>query len=151
MRPGDAKLGNQAETAPRRHGPPEPASPPRSEGDGRPTAQQRRNPAHASPFSPPLMPRPAMPLSKSNDPPAVRMSFTAALDALLDELRLARPQLAQDITRARARGLLSLAADLARLKARVDAVWRAGGGGGTPKARGGKAGRPPGGWRVPGF
>jgi len=67
-----------------------------------------------------------MPLSTSNDPAAVRMSFTAALAALLDELRLARPQLAQDITRARARGLLSLAADLARLKARVDAVWRAG-------------------------
>ena len=68
-----------------------------------------------------------MPLSMSNDPAAVRLTFAAALERLLHELRPWRAELAQDITRARARSLLSLAADLARLQARVDAVWRAGG------------------------
>src|SRR5207245_9307125 len=125
IRTGDVQLGKHDETATRRHGSPGPASPPLPEGGAAPTVQQRRNPAQASPFSPPLMTRPALPLATANDPTAVRLTFAAALHGLLRELGPWRADLLKDIAHARQRGMLTLAADLTRLAGRIDATWRA--------------------------
>ncbi len=64
-------------------------------------------------------------LSEPATPAVARVNLATALDRLLEELQPWRRELLGDIHHAEQRGLPHLAADLRRLHAHVEVVWKA--------------------------